>query len=157
LFTGFIRDLTAKEQDELRLKELQAELVHVSRLSAMGTMASTLAHELNQPLAAVALYLETIRDMLDERDDEPFVSLRSVMDDAARKRCGPAISSGACAISSPAARSTRASTICRRLSPRRAARAGRCTRARHPQLLRGRSRRDPFSSTGCRSSRCWST
>src|SRR3546814_16971223 len=48
LFTGFIRDLTAKEQDELRLKELQAELVHVSRLSAMGTMASTLAHELNR-------------------------------------------------------------------------------------------------------------
>ena len=85
LFTGFIRDLTAKEQDELRLKELQAELVHVSRLSAMGTMASTLAHELNQPLAAVALYLETIRDMLDERDDEPFVSLRSLMDDAAQE------------------------------------------------------------------------
>ena len=51
----------------------------------MGTMASTLAHELNQPLAAVALYLETIRDMLDERDDEPFVSLRSVMDDAAQE------------------------------------------------------------------------
>ncbi|OZA58306.1 MAG: PAS domain-containing sensor histidine kinase, partial [Sphingomonadales bacterium 39-62-4] len=85
LFTGFIRDLTAKEQDELRLKELQAELVHVSRLSAMGTMASTLAHELNQPLAAVALYLETIRDMLAVQDDEPFVSLRSVMDDAAQE------------------------------------------------------------------------
>lgn len=85
LFTGFIRDLTAKEQDELRLKELQAELVHVSRLSAMGTMASTLAHELNQPLAAVALYLETIRDMLAEQDGEPFASLRSVMDDAAQE------------------------------------------------------------------------
>lgn len=85
LFTGFIRDLTAKEQDELRLKELQAELVHVSRLSAMGTMASTLAHELNQPLAAVALYLETIRDMLAEQDGEPFVSLGSVMDDAAQE------------------------------------------------------------------------
>src|SRR3546814_6181249 len=38
LFTGFIRDLTAKEQEEIRLKELQAELVHVSRLSAMGTI-----------------------------------------------------------------------------------------------------------------------
>ncbi|MCW1431930.1 PAS domain S-box protein [Novosphingobium sp. JCM 18896] len=85
VFTGFIRDLTAKEQDELKLKELQAELVHVSRLSAMGTMASTLAHELNQPLAAVALYLETIRDMLDEQDGEPFASLRSVMDDAAQE------------------------------------------------------------------------
>lgn len=64
IFTGFVRDLTAKERDELRLKELQAELVHVSRLSAMGTMASTLAHEINQPLTAVANYLETIRDLL---------------------------------------------------------------------------------------------
>jgi two-component system sensor kinase FixL len=64
VFTGFVRDLTAKEQDELKLRELQAELVHVSRLSAMGTMASTLAHELNQPLTAVALYLETARDIL---------------------------------------------------------------------------------------------
>src|SRR3546814_20034343 len=48
-------------------------------------MASTLANELNQPLAAVALYLETIRDMLDEQDGEPFASLRSVMDDAAQE------------------------------------------------------------------------
>jgi two-component system sensor kinase FixL len=48
-------------------------------------MASTLAHELNQPLAAVALYLETIRDMLAVQNDEPFVSLRSVMDDAAQE------------------------------------------------------------------------
>lgn len=85
VFTGFIRDLTAKEQDELKLKELQAEIVHVSRLSAMGTMASTLAHELNQPLAAVSLYLETIRDMLAKEEGEPFVLLRSVMDDAAQE------------------------------------------------------------------------
>lgn len=85
MFTGFVRDLTAKEQDELKLKELQAELVHVSRLSAMGTMASTLAHELNQPLAAVALYLETIRDLLEAEEGERFASLRSVMDDAAQE------------------------------------------------------------------------
>lgn len=85
MFTGFIRDLTAKEQDELKLKELQAELVHVSRLSAMGTMASTLAHELNQPLAAVALYLETIRDILEEQEGDSSASLRSVMDDAAQE------------------------------------------------------------------------
>lgn len=85
LFTGFIRDLTAKERDELKLKELQAELVHVSRLSAMGTMASTLAHELNQPLAAVSLYLETIRDMLEPQDGEPFATLRAVMHEAAQE------------------------------------------------------------------------
>ena len=85
VFTGFVRDLTAKEQDELKLQELQAELVHVSRLSAMGTMASTLAHELNQPLAAVALYLETARDMLDEAAGEPFAMIRTVMSDAAQE------------------------------------------------------------------------
>ncbi|MES2443032.1 MAG: PAS domain S-box protein [Pseudomonadota bacterium] len=64
LFTGFIRDLTEKQRSELRLKELQSELIHVSRLSAMGTMASTLAHELNQPLTAIANYLEASRDLL---------------------------------------------------------------------------------------------
>jgi FixJ family two-component response regulator len=43
-FTGFIRDLTERQQTEARLQELQAELVHVSRLTAMGEMASALAH-----------------------------------------------------------------------------------------------------------------
>ena len=49
-FTGFIRDLTERQQTEARLQELQTELVHISRLTAMGEMASALAHELNQPL-----------------------------------------------------------------------------------------------------------
>lgn len=84
IFTGFIRDLTEKQQSDLRLKELQAELVHVSRLSAMGTMASTLAHELNQPLAALANYLEAARDLIDAGDDEKPV-LREAVDEAARE------------------------------------------------------------------------
>ena len=85
VFTGFIRDLTQKERDTLQLKELQAELVHVSRLSAMGTMASTLAHELNQPLTAVANYLQATRDMLTDRSDEPFVTIRDALDEAAHE------------------------------------------------------------------------
>src|SRR3546814_4831403 len=36
LFTGFIRDLTERQQTEARLESLQSELIHVSRLSAMG-------------------------------------------------------------------------------------------------------------------------
>ena len=56
-FLGFIRDISARRQAEERIAQLQAELVHVSRVSAMGAMASTLAHELNQPLAAIANYL----------------------------------------------------------------------------------------------------
>ena len=43
-FTGFIRDLTESQKTEMRLQELQSELVHVSRLTALGEMASALAH-----------------------------------------------------------------------------------------------------------------
>ena len=66
-FTGFIRDLTERQQTEARLQELQSELVHISRLTAMGEMASTLAHELNQPLSAIANYLKGSRRLLGGR------------------------------------------------------------------------------------------
>lgn len=69
-FTGFIRDLTERQQTETRLQELQSELVHVSRLTALGEMASALAHELNQPLSAIANYLKGSR-MLLARDEVP--------------------------------------------------------------------------------------
>ena len=82
LFTGFVRDLTERQQTQLRLEELQAELIHVARVSAMGTMASTLAHELNQPITAVANYLETVRDMLSEPKPDEFPAIREALGDA---------------------------------------------------------------------------
>ena len=57
LFIGFVQDVTERQETQARLQELQAELAHVSRLSEMGQMAATLAHELNQPLTATANYL----------------------------------------------------------------------------------------------------
>ncbi|MGZ5849407.1 MAG: PAS domain S-box protein [Methyloceanibacter sp.] len=57
-FTGFIRDLTERQATEHKLEELQSELARLSRLTAMGEMASTLAHEMNQPLSAIANYLQ---------------------------------------------------------------------------------------------------
>ncbi|HET9159182.1 MAG TPA: PAS domain S-box protein [Caulobacteraceae bacterium] len=56
-FTGFVRDLSERQATEQRLHELQSELVHISRLTAMGEMASTLAHELNQPLSAITNFI----------------------------------------------------------------------------------------------------
>lgn len=64
VFTGFIRDLTERQLTENRLQELQSELLHVSRLSDVGQMASALAHELNQPLAAIVNYVQATRRML---------------------------------------------------------------------------------------------
>ncbi|MDR3507890.1 MAG: PAS domain S-box protein [Caulobacteraceae bacterium] len=69
-FTGFMRDLSERQESEARLQELQSELVHISRLSAMGEMASTLAHELNQPLSAVANYLKGVRRLLANPDPD---------------------------------------------------------------------------------------
>ena len=83
IFTGFIRDLTERRRTELRLQELQSELIHVSRLSAMGTMASTLAHELNQPLTAIANYLETTGDMLASPEPETLELVREALFEAA--------------------------------------------------------------------------
>lgn len=64
-FTGFVRDLTERQSTERRVQDLQSELVHVSRLTALGEMASALAHELNQPLSAIANYMKGSERLLD--------------------------------------------------------------------------------------------
>jgi two-component system sensor kinase FixL len=84
-FTGFVRDLTEHQQTQARLQELQSELVHVSRLSAMGEMASALAHELNQPLAAISNYMKGSRRLLSASDDPNTAKIESAMDRAAEQ------------------------------------------------------------------------
>ena len=58
------RDVTDLNQAQRRVRDLTAEMVHMSRLTAMGQLSSSLAHELNQPLAAVANYVEAARQLL---------------------------------------------------------------------------------------------
>ena len=84
-FTGFVRDLTEQQQTQARLQELQSELVHISRLSAMGEMASALAHELNQPLAAISNYMKGSRRLLSASGDPNRVKIESAMDRAAEQ------------------------------------------------------------------------
>ena len=83
VFTGFIRDLTERQETESRVHDLQSELAHVSRVSAMGTLATSLAHELNQPLTAIANYVETARDLLHEPDAETLAVVREALDECA--------------------------------------------------------------------------
>ena len=85
LFTGFVRDLTERQQTQLRLEELQSELIHVARVSAMGTMASTLAHELNQPITAVANYVEAVSDLLANPDPGDLPMIREALADAQKE------------------------------------------------------------------------
>ena len=52
-FSSFIRDITARRQAEEDLRNAQAELAHVNRVMTMGELAASIAHEVNQPLAAI--------------------------------------------------------------------------------------------------------
>jgi two-component system sensor kinase FixL len=84
VFTGFIRDLTERQAYEKRLHTLQAELAHVSRVTARGTLATSSAHELNQPLTAIASYVEAASAMLDaDRGDEAVEVVREAHDECA--------------------------------------------------------------------------
>jgi len=80
------RDITAGKrtenelkQSQMRLQDLHAELLHVSRLSSMGQMAVTMAHELNQPLTAIGNYMEAMDALLDRDGEIPFDRLRTMI------------------------------------------------------------------------------
>ncbi|MEM7638690.1 MAG: PAS domain S-box protein [Pseudomonadota bacterium] len=83
LFTGYIRDMSEQQANALRLNQMQVELANFSRLSAVGTMASAMAHELNQPLTAVANYLEAARDLLENADADTLAFIQEALDAAA--------------------------------------------------------------------------
>jgi two-component system sensor kinase FixL len=84
-FTGFIRDLTERQEAQQRLQQLQAELIHMSRFTALGEMASTLAHELNQPLTAVTSYLKGAGRLLDAGESSGLAPARDAIERAAQQ------------------------------------------------------------------------
>jgi two-component system sensor kinase FixL len=84
-FIGFVRDLTEHHEREQLLHEAQSELLHMSRLSTMGQMASTLAHELNQPLAAITNYLQGSRRLLEHDPGARSAQLREALDKASEQ------------------------------------------------------------------------
>ena len=61
---GTKQDITAERSAQDKVRALQAEIIHMSRRSAMGAMAATLGHELNQPLAAISNYVAGTRRAL---------------------------------------------------------------------------------------------
>lgn len=85
LFTGYIRDMSEQQANALRLTQMQVELANFSRLSAVGTMASAMAHELNQPLTAVSNYLEAARDLIDDADPDTLAFIQEALNAAANQ------------------------------------------------------------------------
>jgi two-component system sensor kinase FixL len=103
-FVGFVRDVTieraalaaiqaerdrvkARHDEELQLRRLQERMMHVSRMATMGEMAAGIAHEINQPLSAIATYARACERFL--RAEEPDLpetleSLREISQEAMR-------------------------------------------------------------------------
>ncbi|WP_245263003.1 PAS domain-containing sensor histidine kinase [Mesorhizobium australicum] len=84
-FTGFCRDLTERHRAEARIQEQQMELLHMARFTALGEMASTLAHEINQPLTAITNYLKGSRRLLEKSTEENAPMLRDAVEKAAEQ------------------------------------------------------------------------
>jgi signal transduction histidine kinase/GAF domain-containing protein len=70
LYLHYAFDITKLRQAEQQAKARQAELMHVSRLSTLGEMASSLAHELNQPLSAILSYASASRRLIRPRNTD---------------------------------------------------------------------------------------
>jgi two-component system sensor kinase FixL len=81
LFIGIIRDLTDRHRREAEFDALQARHFHLSRVAAMNEMGAAIAHEINQPLAATANYIETAK-ILSGRIEDSENKLVPVLDRA---------------------------------------------------------------------------
>ena len=85
IYVGIIRDLTARNAAMRRLQELQNELLHVSRLSAMGQMTAAIAHELNQPLTAILNYINASRRLIANSKDPQSARAADLIERAANQ------------------------------------------------------------------------
>jgi two-component system sensor kinase FixL len=83
IYVGIIHDLTDRLATARRMQELQSELLHVSRLSAMGQMTAALAHELNQPLTAIMNYVTAAKRTLGTGEVAQVARVQDFIDKAA--------------------------------------------------------------------------
>lgn len=84
-FTGFVRDLTERQRSAEQIEEIEGELARLARLNELGEMASTLAHELNQPLSAIANYAQGCTRLLRDRTDAESERMGEALDEISRQ------------------------------------------------------------------------
>lgn len=84
IWYGTLEDVHDRRLADEAFQKTQAELAHVSRLSAMGAMASAIAHDLNQPLTAAAHYVRGSRRLAQGLAGDKLDMLLGALDDADR-------------------------------------------------------------------------
>ena len=86
-FVGIIRDITDRKQSEEEIHHARERLSQFARLSTLGEMAAGLAHELNQPLAAIATYTQACQRLIEsgQSDDEEILATLKKCDSQAQR------------------------------------------------------------------------
>jgi two-component system sensor kinase FixL len=86
-FVGIIRDLSEQRAAEQRARSLEQRLAHVARFNLMGEMAAGIAHEINQPLSAIATYAQAGKRLLQRGNLDPgmLAEVFAKIDDQARR------------------------------------------------------------------------
>jgi two-component system sensor kinase FixL len=77
-FVGLMRDLSAQKAAEEEALRHREQMMHASRLTTMGEMAAAMAHEINQPLSAIATYTAACQRFLD-RSGESTEDMRAAL------------------------------------------------------------------------------
>jgi two-component system sensor kinase FixL len=80
-----LRDLTERQKSAEQIEEIQSELARLARLNELGEMASTLAHELNQPLSAIANYAQGCNRLLRDMDDSVSARMGEALDEISKQ------------------------------------------------------------------------
>jgi PAS domain S-box-containing protein len=90
---AFLRDLTSRVRTELELREYQWQIYHMERVQAVSVMASSLAHEINQPLAGILSNAQAALRFM-RNPDPDLDQIREILDDivADDKRAGNVVS-----------------------------------------------------------------
>jgi two-component system sensor histidine kinase DctS len=98
---GSVVDITERKRAEELARQQQEKLQFTARLVTMGEMASTLAHELNQPLSAISSYTTGCLNMIEGLGDLPREEPRGARQDSPARRSAPAASSAASRLRPP--------------------------------------------------------
>jgi two-component system sensor kinase FixL len=77
-FVGIVRDLSEFRAAQQQVRHLEEQLLHADRLVILGELTAGIAHEINQPLTAIAAYADAGRTMIDRREDTPREDMQSI-------------------------------------------------------------------------------
>lgn len=77
-FVGFVRDMTEYRAAEQQVRQLEERLLHADRLVTLGELTAGIAHEINQPLTAIAAYADAGRSMIERHAEPPREDMHSI-------------------------------------------------------------------------------